>query len=82
MHSSLQADCFTFSTMPLARVNSEVVYSLWTCLQDYQTASMLCVLFHVNFEVAWVTERLSTKVTKAKFFLHFTLPLEAMVTSK
>ena len=78
----------TFTTMLLARVNSDIVCSvecvstqvatfstvlLARVLQDYQTASMLCVLFHVNFEVAWVTERLSTKVTKAKFFLHFTL---------
>ena len=44
----------TFSTVLLAWVNSDVVYSVWTCLQDYQIASMLCVLFHVNFEVAWV----------------------------
>ena len=30
---------------------------------------MLCVLFHVNFEVAWVTERLSTKVTGKVFLI-------------
>ena len=38
---------------------------------------MLCVLFHVNFEVAWVTERISTKVTKAKFFLSCGLALRS-----